>query len=163
MKFLQCTVIFAFVSATAATFPEEIPEAKCKPGYTPKEGGKNLGLCESDCDEDSDCLPGLWCSDKHEIELKRKGLDERKANCYNVKVPDKYEVCFNPNILSSGGAGGGTLPVIVLNESLSWKKTYHSNMIQIYLSFLSDPILVIVRRPTFPYIRRNYIHIPWRV
>lgn len=146
-EILQCTVIFALVSAAAATFPKGIPEAKCKPGYTPKKGSKNLGLCESDCDEDKDCMPGLWCADAHGIELRRKGLDQRKANCYNVIIPDKYEVCFNPNILSSGGAGGGKLPVIILNEYISWNRTYHSNMIQSiclssppqFLSSYADP------------------------
>jgi hypothetical protein len=57
-----------------------------------------LGVCEFDCDLDSDCKSGLWCADAHKAELAAAGLNQRKANCGNVG--GKFdEVCFDPNIL----------------------------------------------------------------
>lgn len=73
-----------------------------------------LGLCQADCDVDTDCAPGLWCADAHKPELAAKGLDQRKANCGTVDTGDwNHEVCFDPAILSTtrrqlrGGSGGG--------------------------------------------------------
>jgi hypothetical protein len=63
-----------------------------------------LGLCQFDCDDDSDCVPGLWCADDHKLALALAGFDSRKANCGKVGRW-KEEVCFNPKIL--GGSGGG--------------------------------------------------------
>jgi hypothetical protein len=96
------------LSAADAT----IPEAVVKPGFEPINtvtSPGSLGLCESDCDLDTDCAAGLVCADQHKDALKAVGLDSRKANCYNVVKPQFYEVCFDPSILNSGGAGGGTL------------------------------------------------------
>ena len=67
------------------------------------------GLCETDCDYDKDCAPGLWCADEHKAELKKAGFDGRKANCGpGPKSKKTDEVCFDPKILkkSSGGGGG---------------------------------------------------------
>jgi hypothetical protein len=110
MKVIQCTVYALGIASAAAGVKvnPKIPEAVVNPLFVPRENGKKLGLCESDCDVDSDCLPGLWCTDKHETELKKMGLDDNVANCYNVKTRSDWEVCFDPKILSSGGAGGGT-------------------------------------------------------
>jgi hypothetical protein len=75
---------------------------------SPVAFGTFLGLCEFDCDKDTDCKPGLLCADEHKAELKAKGFDERKANCGKVGAWN-LEVCFDPKILKpSGGGGGGT-------------------------------------------------------
>lgn len=66
-----------------------------------------LGLCEFDCDEDSDCVGHLWCADAHKRELFRAGLDTRKVKCGHVGKWNE-EVCFDPKTLypNSGGGGG---------------------------------------------------------
>ena len=118
MKVIQCTVFvigFASVAAQKYKVNPNIPEAKlANTGFKHYDGGKNLKLCESDCDKDTDCAKGLWCADGHKAELAKVGLDERAANCYNsnkylFSKTDVFEVCCDPKILSSGGAGGGTL------------------------------------------------------
>jgi len=66
-------------------------------------GGK-LYECEYDCDKDYDCEYGLLCADEHQYELKKAGLDPRKAYCryakpgYGFTKKDrKYgEVCYDP-------------------------------------------------------------------
>jgi hypothetical protein len=49
-----------------------IPGDVAKPGFIPVQSAKrhSLGLCESDCDKDSDCMGGLICADEHKRELK---------------------------------------------------------------------------------------------
>jgi hypothetical protein len=100
-----------------------IPGDVAKPGFKPIQSAKrnSLGLCESDCDKDSDCKGGLICADEHKKELKAIGLDVRKANCYGeTSAKTKYyEVCFKPSILRSGGAGGGKKKQHTLQSALS--------------------------------------------
>ena len=58
-----------------------------------------LGVCEFDCDLDSDCESWLLCADEHKGELKAAGWDERKANCVGNVGAGNEEVCFDPSIL----------------------------------------------------------------
>jgi hypothetical protein len=67
----------------------------------------SIGNCQTDCDEDKDCQPGLWCADAHAKDLRNAGYDERKANCGNVGVWN-FEVCFDPSILQTTGPGTPT-------------------------------------------------------
>lgn len=60
-----------------------------------------LGLCDYDCDQDSDCGPGLLCADSHKAELQAKGYDQRKADCGNVGSWND-EVCFDADLLKLG-------------------------------------------------------------
>ena len=65
-----------------------------------------LGLCKTDCDKDSDCMPGLLCADEHKEELRAAGYNRRKANC--GRVGSRFEeVCFNAKLLKPIGSGGG--------------------------------------------------------
>ena len=122
MRIIQSTIILSFFAsgASATGSSNNAPPIKVNPKipganlqndkFQPiDEGNKILNLCESDCDEDKDCAPGLLCAAKHQEKLRAIGLDDRAANCYNVKKPWNYEVCFDPKIFGSGGAGGGTL------------------------------------------------------
>ena len=70
----------------------------------------SLGLCEVDCDNDSQCKEGLICADGNKVALKNAGFDMRKANCGPGDEKDFFlEVCFDPKILkTTGGGGGGT-------------------------------------------------------
>ena len=54
-----------------------------------------LTECEADCDLDSDCAPGLLCADEHKQELKRAGLNKRRAYC-DVNIFKFSEVCYDP-------------------------------------------------------------------
>jgi hypothetical protein len=113
-------ILFVLCTSTAMVMAQ-IPEAVVRPGFVPHDRkNKILGLCESDCDRDSECQPGLICADAHKKELRKIGLDERAANCYNVVKPRKYEVCFDANILKSGGAGGGKSWVCLVLLSISF-------------------------------------------
>jgi hypothetical protein len=67
----------------------------------------SLGLCQSDCDRDADCQRGLWCADDHKDELRKAGLDERKANCGKNTGDSNLEVCFVPAILNRNSSGFG--------------------------------------------------------
>jgi hypothetical protein len=145
------SIIFAFslLSLVDASIPGDV----VKPGFKPVQSAErnSLGLCESDCDKDSDCMGGLICADEHKRELKAIGLDMRKANCYG-EVSERhkyYEVCFNPNILRSGGAGGGKSINIVDRVSevrfASCSSHYRTNYNAIVLSSL-------LSRPAFPHI-----------
>jgi von Willebrand factor type D domain len=69
--------------------------------------GPPKGLCETDCDLDIDCAPGLWCADQHHVALKAAGYDDRRANCDVPKLKWNFEVCFDPAILKKNGGGGG--------------------------------------------------------
>ena len=69
------------------------------PTKSPSDEMDGLGLCEWDCDKDSDCRGDLICADEHKRELEDLGLDKRKANCGD-EVPRGLEVCFDPELLS---------------------------------------------------------------
>jgi von Willebrand factor type D domain len=69
--------------------------------------GPPKGLCETDCDLDIDCDPGLWCADQHHVALKAAGYDDRRANCDVPRLKWNFEVCFDPAILKKNGGGGG--------------------------------------------------------
>jgi von Willebrand factor type D domain len=64
-------------------------------GVTAVASKKLIAECKTECDEDSQCMPGLLCADRHEIELRAAGLDIKKAYCGNVGKPN-YEVCYDP-------------------------------------------------------------------
>lgn len=68
--------------------------------------GTKLGLCQVDCDVDSDCQPGLWCADAHKPALTDAGYDSRKVTCGNVGEWNE-EVCFDPKLIQPKGNGGG--------------------------------------------------------
>lgn len=90
----------------ASSIPEAFVKDNFKPVGTVTVAG-SLGMCESDCDVDSDCMKGLVCADKHKNALNAIGLNNRTANCYNANTPTNLEVCFDPKILNTAGAGGG--------------------------------------------------------
>jgi hypothetical protein len=68
-----------------------------------------VGRCDFkwDCDEDSQCVKGLICSDRHKGQLKAKGFDMRTADCGpGNPLKPLYEVCFDPKLIyNSGGFG----------------------------------------------------------
>jgi hypothetical protein len=69
---------------------------------------KKIRLCQNkfDCDLDSDCEAGLWCSQQHRANLKASGFHPLYANCRGGT--GNKDVCFNPKCISKpGGAGGG--------------------------------------------------------
>jgi hypothetical protein len=141
---------FSLLSMVDASIPGDV----VKPGFKPVQSAKrgSLGLCESDCDKDSDCMGGLICADQHKRELKALGLDIRKANCYG-EVSERhkyYEVCFNPNILRSGGAGGGT----------SISSHCHVSAISLLIIALTYCLLSSLSRPSFPYVRQLHVQFP---
>jgi hypothetical protein len=91
------------------------------------EGAALMGKCDftQDCDVDSECAAGLWCTDAHKQELKNAGFNERYADCGSTGVTEKYwELCFDPSILpvpkpqvpttrealNGGGFGGNKTP-----------------------------------------------------
>jgi hypothetical protein len=64
-----------------------------------------IGECKSDCDFDTDCLPGLLCADEHSDELRKQGLDPRFGTCKTQPGLRKdFEVCYKPK--ERGGFGG---------------------------------------------------------
>ena len=108
MRSFQCAIIvFGYASVALVSTAEGAVVAN--PDFKPVDNGKaKLKLCESDCDKDSDCVKGLICADGNKPALNKMGLNNRTANC-DVQTKWNYEVCFDPKILLSGGAGGGTL------------------------------------------------------
>ena len=57
-------------------------------------------MCEGDCDNDSDCAPGLKC-------FQRDGL-EAVPGCSGTGI-SKYDYCINPELNSIGSNPSGTL------------------------------------------------------
>jgi hypothetical protein len=170
MRVIQCATLiscFASVASQIVILPPKpvIPTATvANPFFKPvNDAPYKLNLCESDCDKDSDCAPGLLCADAHKKELKAIGLDERNANCYTagkakdseIKTKD-YELCFDARILGSGGAGGGTL--IHHDSAWYWQKGIRVRNLICLCSLLAR--LLIPNRPPLSYIRRNKIHVP---
>ena len=79
-------------SPTSIPTPSPIP---------PSPSNGILGLCEFDCDFDSDCADGLLCADAHKAELVAKGYDSRTADCpENQERKRKEEVCFVESLLN---------------------------------------------------------------
>jgi hypothetical protein len=84
-------------------------------GEPPKPTGF-IGKCDFtyDCDNDSDCTPGLLCADDHKQALQDAGYDQRTADCVIPETANKYwEVCFDSKLLypPSGGGFGGKISV----------------------------------------------------
>jgi hypothetical protein len=108
MRFIKFT-FFSFVVAKAVA-----------EGDTDYETN-TLGKCDfdNDCDNDSDCAPGLLCTDDHKDELRNAGIDERVADCGTSGIINEYwEVCFDPSILNipvGGGFGGRFTRLIYLS------------------------------------------------
>jgi hypothetical protein len=122
-------LVLFVLCTSAAMIMAQIPEDFVRPGFVPTRKSKTkLGLCESDCDRDNQCQPGLICAglSKHRKALRKLGLDGA-ANCYSVVKPKNFQVCFNPTILNSGGAGGGKSWIWLVLHSISFLlriKTY---------------------------------------
>jgi hypothetical protein len=55
-------------------------------------GGSGYGMCEGDCDDNSDCQPGLEC-------FKSDGGD-RVPGCLGVTSDNNYDYCYDPTAAS---------------------------------------------------------------
>jgi hypothetical protein len=94
---MKPVIIIAVLSVIAAPFSASADRGAPVPTDL-------LGQCDFtwDCDEDHQCMNGLLCADRHKSELKKKGYNQRTANCGPGAIYPQYEVCFDPIILING-------------------------------------------------------------
>jgi hypothetical protein len=65
----------------------------------------SVGECQTECNDNSHCMPGLECADGNEKRLASFGLDKRKAYCGpgknkgHIERTKKMNVCFDPKKL----------------------------------------------------------------
>lgn len=117
MRLFACSLLLWLVSAEPDNIPDIPEQAGCVPrrfdSSRGPDGAPNMTQCQGDCDDDTDCAPGLKC--------KQRDVGEAVPGCSGGLSYPQMDYCYDPACdeddglppldSSFGPNGGQSMPV----------------------------------------------------